>query len=74
VSNGILIINTGIIYPFLALEQIQQLFNSTTTDFINALPGKSSVNTAQHATIDGAVFSMSSAPSTVEQRRYATRF
>jgi hypothetical protein len=35
----------------------------TVTDLINALPGNSSVNTAQHATIDEAVFSMSSAPS-----------
>jgi hypothetical protein len=33
------------------------------TDLINALPGNSSVNTIQHATIDEAVFSMSSAPS-----------
>jgi hypothetical protein len=31
-------------------------------DLIIALPGNSSVNTAQHATIDEAVFSMSSAP------------
>jgi hypothetical protein len=29
---------------------------------INALLGNSSVNTVQHATIDEAVFSMSSAP------------
>jgi hypothetical protein len=28
------------------------------TDLINALPGKSSVNTAQHATIEEAVFSV----------------
>jgi hypothetical protein len=33
------------------------------TDLINALPGNSSVNTVQHATIYEAVFSMSSAPS-----------
>jgi hypothetical protein len=33
------------------------------TDLINALPGNSFVNTVQHATIDEAVFSMSSAPS-----------
>jgi hypothetical protein len=33
------------------------------TDLINALPGNSSVNTAQHATIDEVVFSMSSEPS-----------
>jgi hypothetical protein len=33
------------------------------TDFINALPGNSSVNTVEQATIDEAVFSMSSAPS-----------
>jgi hypothetical protein len=31
------------------------------TDLINALPGNSSVNMVQHATIDDAVFSMSSA-------------
>jgi hypothetical protein len=30
--------------------------NHIVTDFINALPGNSSVNTAQHATIDDAVF------------------
>jgi hypothetical protein len=34
-------------------------------DLINALPGNSSVNTVQHATIDEAVFSMMSAPSSV---------
>jgi hypothetical protein len=33
------------------------------TDLINALPGNSALNTAQHAAIDEAVFSMSSAPS-----------
>jgi hypothetical protein len=33
------------------------------TDLINALSGNSSVNTVQYATIDEAVFSMSSAPS-----------
>jgi hypothetical protein len=33
------------------------------TDLINALPGNRSVNTVQHATIDEAVFPMSSAPS-----------
>jgi hypothetical protein len=32
------------------------------TDLINALPGNGSVNTVQHAKIDEAVFSMSSAP------------
>jgi hypothetical protein len=34
---------------------------STVTDLIIALPGNSYVNTVQHATIDVAVFSMSSA-------------
>jgi hypothetical protein len=29
---------------------------NTVTDLINALPGSSSVNTVQHATIDEAVF------------------
>jgi hypothetical protein len=33
------------------------------TDLINALPGNSSANTVQHATIDEAMFSMPSAPS-----------
>jgi hypothetical protein len=33
------------------------------SDLINALPGKSSVNTFQRATIDEVVFSTSSAPS-----------
>jgi hypothetical protein len=36
---------------------------STVTDLINALSGNSSVNTVQHATIEEAVFSMSSGPS-----------
>jgi hypothetical protein len=35
----------------------------TVTDFINALPDNSSLNTVQHATIDEALFSVSSAPS-----------
>jgi hypothetical protein len=34
-------------------------------DFINELPGNSSVKTVQHTTIDVAVFSMSSAPQPV---------
>jgi hypothetical protein len=33
------------------------------TDLINALPGNSSVNTVQHATIDEAVFSVSAVTS-----------
>jgi hypothetical protein len=37
--------------------------NSTVPDLINALPGNSSVSTVKHATIDEAVFSMSSEPS-----------
>jgi hypothetical protein len=32
------------------------------TDLINTLPGNGSVKAVQHATIDEAVFSMSSAP------------
>jgi hypothetical protein len=36
------------------------------TDLFKALPGNSSVNTVQHAIIDEAVFSMSSAPSSGE--------
>jgi hypothetical protein len=39
------------------------ILNFIATDMINALPGNSSVNTVQHATIDEAVFSMPSAPS-----------
>jgi hypothetical protein len=35
------------------------------TDLIITLPGNSSVNTVQHATIDEAVFSMSSTPRSV---------
>jgi hypothetical protein len=38
------------------------------TDSINALPGNSYVNTVQHATIDEAVFSMSSASSNSRNR------
>jgi hypothetical protein len=33
------------------------------TDFINALPGNSSVNTVQHAAIEEAVFSVSAVTS-----------
>jgi hypothetical protein len=44
------------------------------TDLINALTGNSSVNTAQHATIDEAVFSVSSAPSRGGKNEFATRF
>lgn len=36
------------------------------TDLINTLPGNSSVNTVQHAAIDEAVSSMSSAQAAVE--------
>jgi hypothetical protein len=36
------------------------------TDLISAFPGNSSVNMVQHATIDQAVFSMSSATSSGE--------
>jgi hypothetical protein len=36
-------------------------FNHIVMDLINALPGNSSVNTVQQATIDETVFSMSSA-------------
>jgi hypothetical protein len=39
------------------------IWNSIVTDLINALSGYSYVNMVQHATIDEAVFSMSSAPS-----------
>jgi hypothetical protein len=47
------------------------------TDLVKALLGNSSVNTAQHSTIDEAVFSMSSAPRPVlvtdQQTRSLTR-
>jgi hypothetical protein len=43
------------------------------TDLINVLPGDTSVNTVQHATIDEAVFSMSSAPRPVLLRDKSTR-
>jgi hypothetical protein len=36
---------------------------NSVTDLFNALPGNISVNTAQNATIDEAVFSMSCVPS-----------
>jgi hypothetical protein len=44
------------------------------TDLINGLPGNSSVNTVQHATVDEAVFSMYSALSSGGKRGYASRF
>jgi hypothetical protein len=40
-------------------EPIEQNSGSIVTDSINTLPGNSSLNTAQHATIDEAVFSVS---------------
>jgi hypothetical protein len=43
------------------------------TDLMNALPGNSSVNTVQQATIDEAVFSMSSATRPVLQTDKSTR-
>jgi hypothetical protein len=49
------------------LRRIKQIHTHTyihnVTNLINALPGNSSVNAVQQATIDEAVFSMSSAPS-----------
>jgi hypothetical protein len=44
------------------------------TDLINALPGNSTVNTAQHATMDEAVFSMSPAPSSDVTKRLCNPF
>jgi hypothetical protein len=44
------------------------------TDLINALPGDSSVNTVQQATIDEAVFLCPPRRAAVEKRGYATRF
>jgi hypothetical protein len=53
--------------PPLSLSQMNQMHNlppnlfkkhlNIVTDLINALPGNSSVNTAQHAAVDEAVFS-----------------
>jgi hypothetical protein len=45
------------------MQRVYYLIYYNITDLINALPGNSSINTVQHATIDEAVFSMSSAPS-----------
>jgi hypothetical protein len=42
---------------------IIHIFSHFTTDLINALPGISSINMVQHATIYEAVFCMSSTPS-----------
>jgi hypothetical protein len=49
--------------PFSLLYLRVFITDPVKTDLVNALPGNNSVNTAQHATICGAVFSMSSAPS-----------
>jgi hypothetical protein len=43
---------------FIANLLCWRLYNNTVTDLINALPGNSSVNTIQHATIEEAVFSV----------------
>jgi hypothetical protein len=50
-----------------------KIFNIV-TDVINALPGNSSASKVQHAAIDYAVFSMSSALSSGGTTGYATRF
>jgi hypothetical protein len=50
--------NIGVRFRIIASTE-----NHIVTDMINALLGNNSVNTVQHATIDEAVFSMSSAPS-----------
>jgi hypothetical protein len=43
-------------------ENALQVNEDIVTNLIDALPGNSSVNTVQHATVDEAVFSISSAP------------
>jgi hypothetical protein len=48
-------------YKLLFLRQ--NVLENIVTDLINVLPGNISINTAQHATINEAVFSMLSAPS-----------
>jgi hypothetical protein len=45
------------------LERSRHMWeDNNVTDLINALPGKNSVNTVQHATVNEAVFPVSSAP------------
>jgi hypothetical protein len=47
----------------LALQRMCSFLDRNVTDLINALPGNSSVNTVQHATIEEAVFSVSAVTS-----------
>jgi hypothetical protein len=42
------------------------ILNAIVTDLINALPGNSSVNTVQHATIEKAVFSVDPTDATID--------
>jgi hypothetical protein len=53
--------NVDLCFDHLAV--ISSVVSFFVTDLINELPGYSSVNTVQHATIDEAVFSLSSTPS-----------
>jgi hypothetical protein len=46
---------------FLPITGSHDGYSGIVTDLINALPGNSSVNTVQHATIDEAVFSVARA-------------
>jgi hypothetical protein len=59
-------INSDISFYEISIYKFNQLYinHNTVIDLINVLPGNSSVNTSQHATINEAVFCMSSAPST----------
>jgi hypothetical protein len=47
---------------FLNCVNVRSVQKYIVMDLINAVPGNSSVNTVQHATLDEAVFSVSSAP------------
>jgi hypothetical protein len=54
--------NIHVSHAYVWTGQINVLYN-TVTDLINVMPGNSSVNTVQHATIEEAVFSVSAVTS-----------
>jgi hypothetical protein len=53
---------TTLVQPFNFLY-VRPIDTNIVTDLINALPGNSSVNTVQHATIEEAVFTVSAVTS-----------
>jgi hypothetical protein len=68
------VFNAGPVYYFIFVCFSRCLLKNHVTGLINMLPGNSSINTVQHATIEEAVFYTFPRRAEVEQRGYATRF